>query len=92
MGGRVAGTRNGDCLVSHILAAADPLLSNRGEEEPEPEVSMNFVWIVVGVVIFGVLAKWTGWRRERGRQSNLGFVSEQWLVEHRFSQISDRQQ
>jgi len=53
---------------------------------------MNFVWIVVGVVIFGVLAKWTGWRRERGRQSNLGFVSEQWLVEHRFSQISDRQQ
>ena len=88
---RLAGTAECDCAVSHILAAADPVLSNRGEEEQERDLSMNVVWIVVGIGIFGVLAKWIGWPHERGGPSELGFVSQQWLAEHRLSQISDPQ-
>ena len=51
---------------------------------------MNVVWIVVGIGIFGVLAR-IAWPHERGEQSNLGFVSQQWLAEHRLSQLSDSQ-
>jgi hypothetical protein len=74
-----------------MLAAADPILSNRGEEEEERDLSMNALWIVVGIGIFGVLAKRVAWAYERGRQSALGFVSHQWLAEHRLSQLSDPQ-
>jgi hypothetical protein len=74
-----------------MLAAADPVLSNRGEEEEERGLSMNALWIVVCVGIFGVLAKRAAWADERGRQSDLGFVSHQWLAEHRLSQLSDPQ-
>lgn len=52
---------------------------------------MNIVWILVGIGIFGVLAKQIAWPHERGEQANLGFVSQQWLLEHRLSQISDSQ-
>jgi hypothetical protein len=74
-----------------MLAAADPLRSNRGEPEQERDLSMNIVWILVGIGIFGVLAKQIAWPHERGEQANLGFVSQQWLLEHRLSQISDSQ-
>ena len=55
----VAGTANRDCAVSHMLAAADRLLSNR-RKKAQGAVLMNVVWIVVGIgiiAIVGVLAK-----------------------------------
>jgi hypothetical protein len=50
---------------------------------------MNVGWMVVGMAIVGVLAR-IAWLRERW-ESDLGFVSRQWLAEHRLSQISDPQ-
>ena len=60
-------------------------------ETKNERVSMNVVWIIVGVGIVGFLAKWIAWSGTRGGQSDLGFVSQQWLAEHRLSQISDPQ-
>lgn len=51
---------------------------------------MNVVWIVAGIGILGALAK-LAWRHDRGRPSDLGFVSHQWLTEHRLSKPSDSQ-
>jgi hypothetical protein len=52
---------------------------------------MNVVWIIVGVGIVGFLAKRIAWSGKRAGQSDLGFVSQQWLAEHRLSHISDPQ-
>jgi hypothetical protein len=49
---------------------------------------MNVWWIVVGLTILGALATRMAWPRKR-RESDLGFVSHQWLAEHRLPQISD---
>lgn len=50
---------------------------------------MNIVWIVLGVGIVGVLAKRVAWPDRRDAEANLGFVSHQWLADHRLSQLSD---
>jgi hypothetical protein len=73
-----------------MLAVADPVLSNRGKEEQQRDLSMNVWWIVVGLTILGALATRMAWPRKRP-ESDLGFVSHQWLAEHRLSQISDSQ-
>jgi hypothetical protein len=73
-----------------MLAAADPLLSRHGAQQHERGPSVNAVWVVVAVGIVGALAKWVFGPYERW-QSDLGFVSQQWLAEHRISQISDPQ-
>ncbi|HWW88187.1 MAG TPA: hypothetical protein VNZ26_31535 [Vicinamibacterales bacterium] len=52
---------------------------------------MNALWIVVGIGIFGVLAKRLAWGYERREPSELGFVSYHWLNQHRLSQLSDPQ-
>ncbi len=65
--------------------------SHGGDDEEERDFEMNALWIVVGIGIFGVLANRLAWAYERGRQSDLGFVSHQWLAEHRLSQLSDPQ-
>jgi len=49
---------------------------------------MTVLWILVGIGIFGVLVKAIAWCHQRGGRSDLGFVSHQWLAEHRFSQMS----
>jgi hypothetical protein len=72
-----------------MLAAPDPLGST-GSEEGERDLSMNFAWIVVGMAIVGALATRVTWRHVH-LESDLGFVSERWLAEHRLSQISDSQ-
>jgi hypothetical protein len=51
---------------------------------------MSLVWLVVGVAIFAIVVRQMARRHERGRQSDLGFVSHSWLAEHRVSQMSDR--
>ena len=50
---------------------------------------MNVGWIVVGIGIFGAFARWIAGSGPRGRRLNLGFVSQQWVAEHR--QNSDSQ-
>jgi hypothetical protein len=45
---------------------------------------MSVVWIVVGVAIAGALAKGI-MRARRSSESDLGFVSHQWIAEHRLS-------
>ena len=74
--------------ISHIFAVADEVLWKRGEEDQQRDLSMNVWWIVVGLTILGALATRMVWPRKR-RESDLGFVSHQWLAEHRLSQISD---
>ena len=44
---------------------------------------MNIVWIILSVSIAGVIAKWA--KSAAARQSHLGFVSHQWLADHRLS-------
>ena len=51
---------------------------------------MTVVWIVVGVAAIAALANRIVWPYKR-REPDLGFVSHQWLVEHRSSDLSDRQ-
>jgi len=77
-----------ECAVSHIRTAANPVLSNRGEEQ-ERDGSMNLGWIVAGIGIVAVLTKCAAWLDGRGTAPALGFVSHQWLAEYRLSQISD---
>jgi len=52
---------------------------------------MNMVWIVLSLTIAGIVAKRMTWNDERHAQSHLGFVSHQWLADHRLSQVSDPQ-
>ena len=51
---------------------------------------MTLVWIVVGVAAVTALATRIVWPYKR-RDVDLGFVSQQWLVEHRAYDTSERQ-
>jgi hypothetical protein len=44
---------------------------------------MNVVWMIAGIGILGAVAKLVAWLRGRGRETDLGFVSHQWVLEHR---------
>lgn len=50
---------------------------------------MNIVWIILSIAIAGVIAKWATLAAEGHMHSPLGFVSHQWLADHRLSQVSD---
>ena len=52
---------------------------------------MNIVWIILSIAVVGVIAKWATLPAEGHMYSHLGFVSHQWLAEHRLSQVSDSQ-
>jgi hypothetical protein len=50
--------------------------------------AMNTVWMVVGFGVFAAvvaIVRWSG----RGRPTDLGFVSQQWVAENRLSQQHD---
>ena len=49
---------------------------------------MNTVWMIVGLGVFGAIAAVVRWRGG-GRQTDLGFVSQQWVAENRMSQQHD---
>jgi len=49
---------------------------------------MNTVWVMVGFGVFAAvvaIVRWYG----RGRPTDLGFVSQQWVAENRLSQQHD---
>jgi hypothetical protein len=47
---------------------------------------MNALWTFVGVVMLGMISARRRWLLGRARYADLGFVSQQWLVEHRQSE------
>jgi hypothetical protein len=50
--------------------------------------AMNTVWVIVGLGVCGAvvaIVRWSG----RGRPTDLGFVSQQWVAENRLSQQHD---
>ena|SRR5438132_9188609 len=87
---RLSGTAKCHCAVWHMPVAANPLLSERDEQRPRHNISMNIVWTVLGIGIVAAIAKWA-WADERDAHSHLGFVSQGWLADHRLSQVSDPQ-
>jgi hypothetical protein len=58
-----------------------------GDNDRSLDVPMNLVWILGSIGIAGILAKQLAW--PGARPTDLGFVSHQWLVEHRIAPISD---
>jgi len=52
---------------------------------------MNMMWIILSLTIAGIVAKRMAGGDECRAQSHLGFVSHQWLADHRLSQVSDPQ-
>ena len=50
---------------------------------------MTIVWMLLGIGIVGVLVKRVAWPNDRDGLSHLGFVSHQWLAEHRVTHVSD---
>lgn len=52
---------------------------------------MNPLLIVLAIGIFGAVSTWIGRAYKHVGHSGLGYVSHQWLEEHRLSQISDPQ-
>jgi hypothetical protein len=40
--------------------------------------------MLLGLAVFGMIAKTIGWFYAHGQRSDLGFVSRRWLAEHRF--------
>jgi len=77
------------CLVPHTAVRRVPVLSIRGEPNQYEDVSMTMVWIVLGIGLLVALARTIAWRHERGRPADLGFVSHQWVAEHRLAQTLD---
>ena len=53
---------------------------------------MTMVWIVLGIGLLVALARTIVWRRERGWEADLGFVTHQWVAEHRLAQTQDARQ
>ena len=49
---------------------------------------MNTVWIVTATVIVAALVKWLTGSSGRGGRIDPGFVSHQWVREHRQSQMA----
>jgi hypothetical protein len=52
---------------------------------------MSAVWTIVGVAVFGVVAAVVARVQGRGKQVDLGVVSNTWVAEHRLSQTHDSQ-
>jgi hypothetical protein len=50
---------------------------------------VNAVWIVVGLLALTAIVATLGWLQKQGRRPELGYVSHQWINEHRLSQMDD---
>ena len=61
--------------------------SNGETNEYEPDGPMTG-WILLGFVVFGAVTKSIAWLHQGGGHSDLGFVSQQWLAEHRVWEMS----
>ncbi|HMD35590.1 MAG TPA: hypothetical protein VKH42_11505 [Vicinamibacterales bacterium] len=50
---------------------------------------MNALWVLIGVAVFVAAAKLVRWTFGRAVKPDLGFVSHQWVDEHRQSQTQN---
>jgi hypothetical protein len=50
---------------------------------------MQSIWLA-GVAVLAAITVRFWWATGRGRQEDLGVVSQQWLAEHRQTQYSER--
>jgi hypothetical protein len=50
---------------------------------------MNIVWLFIGTGALAFLVQQVAWPRTLRGKIDSGFVSHQWLAEHRLSQNSD---
>lgn len=71
------------------MVTLDPL--KRTSRVNETEAVMNGAWIILGLAVFGAIAAMNRWSHGRGRRPDLGFVSQQWVAEHRLSQSQSSQ-
>lgn len=72
------------------MVTLDPL--KRTLRVNEAEAVMTGAWIVLGLGVVGAIAAMNWWSPGRGRHPDLGFVSQQWVAEHRLSQSQVSQQ
>jgi hypothetical protein len=47
---------------------------------------MDVLWTLVGVILLGPITATLRWSLGRTAHADLGFVSQQWLAEHRQSE------
>jgi hypothetical protein len=47
---------------------------------------MNALWALAGVAMLGTITATIRWSLGRSKYADLGFVSQQWLAEHRHSE------
>jgi hypothetical protein len=52
-------------------------------------LTLNPAWLVIGLAALACAVATALWSRSSGRPSDIGFVSHQWLAEHRLSQPQD---
>ncbi|HXD74883.1 MAG TPA: hypothetical protein VN628_14140 [Vicinamibacterales bacterium] len=52
-------------------------------------IATNIVWIAAGAGIVLGLAQWFRRRRAGAWNASLGFVSRQWIEEHRLAETAD---
>jgi len=64
----------------------DQLALDRGKHA---HMSMNILWLAIAAGIAAALAKRVLWPHGRGSPADLGFVSRQWVAEHRQSQTTE---
>jgi hypothetical protein len=81
--GSVRETTDFHCAVSHRFPTATPLCL-RSQKPIEKGTLMSGGWILLGLAVFGVIAKAIGWFYARGQRSDLGRVSRRWLAEQHF--------
>ena len=78
--GSVPETTDFHCAVSHRFPAATPLCLT-SQNPIEKGTRMSGGWILLGLAVFGAIAKAIGWSYARAQRSDLGFVSRRWLAE-----------
>ena len=66
--------------------------TNRESRYVQIAKMMNTVWIVIAAGIVAGLVKWLTGSSRRSDRIDPGFVSHQWVTEHRLSQMADSRQ
>ena len=67
------------------------IVAAQSRDSSKDALPFNPVWIVFGLSALGSIIAIIMWSHDRGRSPDLGFVSHQWLMEHRMSQGHDQE-
>ena len=72
-----------------VTCAADVLGSSRRPRPAERPEGGEGMWTIVGVGVVALIAIIIAVLQRPGVRSDLGSVSDQWIAEHRLSQVQD---